>query len=313
VLEGPGTRWLFASYADELRTKHSLDRRKILQSDWYREHWPKPSELTSDQNVKTLFTNSSSGVILVIAMLGTVTSVRDSYVVLDDPHKAKEEAGSKEIDAQVRAYGDTFATRFDDEKRGAIVIVMQRINDTDLSAHVMKAVEEHYVHVKIEAEAPSRRVITFPVASSCASMAICCGKHAKAVRDMPAGGRYGAVEVCSTSISKTRFRKADRSFSASGPVTASNAIPTPSGRSALSCEWSSRVGTPRRRKRRTTTSGSVRRGFAVGADTRIRMLDLLKVRMEYVEGGQSVQDQNEAGSDLSAHRLQEDLGAWGQR
>jgi hypothetical protein len=36
VLEGPGTRWLFASYADELRTKHSLDRRKLLQSDWYR-------------------------------------------------------------------------------------------------------------------------------------------------------------------------------------------------------------------------------------------------------------------------------------
>jgi len=36
VLEGPGTRWIFASYADELRTKHSLDRRKLLQSDWYR-------------------------------------------------------------------------------------------------------------------------------------------------------------------------------------------------------------------------------------------------------------------------------------
>jgi hypothetical protein len=29
VLEGPGTRWIFASYADELRTKHSLDRRKM--------------------------------------------------------------------------------------------------------------------------------------------------------------------------------------------------------------------------------------------------------------------------------------------
>ena len=47
VLEGPGTRWLFASYADELRTKHSLDRRKLLQSDWYRERWPKPAELIS--------------------------------------------------------------------------------------------------------------------------------------------------------------------------------------------------------------------------------------------------------------------------
>ena len=60
VLEGSGTRWIFASYADELRTKHSLDRRKILQSDWYQTRWPTPAELTSDQNVKTLFSNSSS-------------------------------------------------------------------------------------------------------------------------------------------------------------------------------------------------------------------------------------------------------------
>src|ERR1700733_9511222 len=34
VLEGPGTKWMFASYVDDLRTKHSLDRRKIIQSDW---------------------------------------------------------------------------------------------------------------------------------------------------------------------------------------------------------------------------------------------------------------------------------------
>ena len=59
VLKGPGTRWIFASYADELRTKHSLDRRKLLQSEWYRARWPKAAELTSDQNVKTLFSNSS--------------------------------------------------------------------------------------------------------------------------------------------------------------------------------------------------------------------------------------------------------------
>ena len=64
TLEGPGTKWVFASYADELRTKHSLDRRKMLQSDWYRQRWPRPAELTSDQNVKTLFSNSSSGVML---------------------------------------------------------------------------------------------------------------------------------------------------------------------------------------------------------------------------------------------------------
>src|ERR1700726_1947332 len=79
ALEGPGTRWIFASYADELRTKHSLDRRKLLQSEWYRARWPKPAELTSDQNVKTLFSNSSSGVMLATTMSGAATGVGGSY------------------------------------------------------------------------------------------------------------------------------------------------------------------------------------------------------------------------------------------
>jgi hypothetical protein len=119
VLEGPGTRWIFASYADELRTKHSLDRRKMLQSDWYRQRWPKPAELTSDQNVKTLFSNSSSGVMLATTMSGAATGVGGSYIIIDDPHKTKEESISTEIQSQVRAYGDTFSTRHDATKNKA--------------------------------------------------------------------------------------------------------------------------------------------------------------------------------------------------
>ena len=69
------------SYADELRTKHSLDRRKMLQSDWYRQRWPKPAELTGDQNVKTLFTNSSSGQMFATTMLGAGTGLGGNCVV----------------------------------------------------------------------------------------------------------------------------------------------------------------------------------------------------------------------------------------
>jgi len=162
AIEGPGTRWIFASYADELRTKHSLDRRKLLQSEWYRARWPKPAELTSDQNVKTLFSNSSSGVMLATTMSGAAIGMGGSYVILDDPHKTKEESISTEIQSQVRAYSDTFATRHDDKKQGVTVIVMQRINDNDLSAHVLATKEEDYLHLKIEAEAPERKVIVYP-------------------------------------------------------------------------------------------------------------------------------------------------------
>ena len=97
ALEGPGIKWVFASYADELRTKHSLDRRKMLQSDWYRARWPKPAELTGDQNVKTLFTNSSSGQMFATTMTGAGTGLGGNYIVIDDPHKTKEESTSADV------------------------------------------------------------------------------------------------------------------------------------------------------------------------------------------------------------------------
>src|ERR1700722_2647027 len=106
ALEGPGTKWVFASYADELRTAHSLARRNVLQSDWYRERWPKPAELTSDQNVKTLFTNSTGGVMLATTMSGAGTGLGGNYIVIDDPHKTKEISGSKDVESQVAAYGN---------------------------------------------------------------------------------------------------------------------------------------------------------------------------------------------------------------
>jgi hypothetical protein len=294
VLEGPGTRWLFASYADELRTKHSLDRRKILQSEWYRQRWPKPAELTSDQNVKTLFTNSSTGVMLATTILGAATSVGGSYVVLDDPHKTKEESGSKEIEAQVRAYGDTSATRLDDKKQGAIVIVMQRINDMDLSAHVMKTVEEHYVHVKIEAEAPERKVITFPRTGrivvrepghlmwearegppEIARMKAVMGKWKYAAQyqqdPIPEGGAIFQREW----------------FNHRFPVDPGIGMPLGAKLRMIIQSWD----TAAKKKESNDFWACTTWGLVVGEDNRIRMLDRTMDRMEYVEGRIKVKDQ----------------------
>jgi hypothetical protein len=36
----PELRYLFCSYSASLSVKHSLDRRRVLESDWYRRFWP---------------------------------------------------------------------------------------------------------------------------------------------------------------------------------------------------------------------------------------------------------------------------------
>ena len=59
--------------------------------------------MTSDQNVKALFSNSSSGVILTTMMLGAETGLDGNMLVIDDPHKTREEPQSKEVESQVAA------------------------------------------------------------------------------------------------------------------------------------------------------------------------------------------------------------------
>jgi predicted phage terminase large subunit-like protein len=294
ALEGPGTKWVFASYADELRTKHSLDRRKLLQSEWYRARWPKGAELTSDQNVKTLFSNSSSGVMLATTMLGAGTGLGGNYIVIDDPHKTREEPQSKEVESQVAAYGDTFATRHDDKKQGVTVIVMQRINDNDLSAHVMKTIEEGYVHLKIEAEASEHRIIVFPRTGRIVT---------RNQGDLLWESREGPDEIRRQKAVMGRWKYAAQY----------QQDPLPEGGSIFLREWfmhrfhrDPRTDLPLGAKLRMVvqswdTAAKKKEandywacttwGLVVGEDVRIRMLDLVKERMEYTEGRQRVKDQ----------------------
>ena len=94
-------------------------------------------------------------------MGGSVTGLGGNYLVIDDPHKVGEAGTGKEIETQIAQYRHIFSSRHDNKKLGATVIVMQRINDKDLSAHVLEN-DEGFVHLKLEAEATERKTITFP-------------------------------------------------------------------------------------------------------------------------------------------------------
>ena len=66
----PSERFLFASYSAKLSTKHSVDRRTVISSDWYQRLWKDRFQLSSDQNEKSPFSNNCRG-----TMAGTTASV----------------------------------------------------------------------------------------------------------------------------------------------------------------------------------------------------------------------------------------------
>src|ERR1700732_4039333 len=249
-----------------------------------------------------VFGSSGAASVLVLAHREG-TGLGGNVIVLDDPHNAKEQSGSKDVEAQVRAYGDTFASRHDDKKQGATVIVMQRVNDNDLSAHVLALKEEHYVHLKIEAEATSHTTITFPRTGHIL---------VREQQELLWPTREGPLEIARQKAVMGRW-----TYSAQYQQD-----PIPEGGAIFQREWFSHrfhrdpdTGIPLGAKLRMVIQGwdtaakkkesndywaCTTWGLVAGEDSRIRMLDRTMDRMEYVEGRQKVKDQYAKWKDTTA-------------
>lgn len=157
-IRDPSMRAIFASYAEPLAIKHSLDRRSVLQSPWYQRHWGHRVQLATDQNEKREFRNTRGGHMTVTSTGGSILGKGGSRIVVDDPHQPDESDTQRE--AVLRFFTQTLSTRLDNKNTGAMVAVMQRLHERDLSALCQDLGFTH-VCIPAEAEAPTRYV--FPL------------------------------------------------------------------------------------------------------------------------------------------------------
>lgn len=155
----PGGRWIFASHAEALSTKHSLDRRTLLQSAWYQGRWGDQVQLASDQNVKGEFQNTKRGVMIATSTGGSITGKGGDRIIVDDLHNPQQAESDAQRETALAYFRQTLSTRLDNKRTGAIVVVMQRLHERDLSALCL---DLGFVHVCLPAEAETRTDIVFP-------------------------------------------------------------------------------------------------------------------------------------------------------
>ena len=146
----PSSRWIFSSYAASLSKRDSLKCRRVIGSNFYQSHFGHSFNLQEDQNEKMRFENDKTGFRLSTSVGGVGTGEGGDFVVCDDPHKT-DEAESKVIREGVLTWWDeVMSTRGNDPKTFARVIVMQRVNEKDLSGHVLA--KGGYEHLCLPAE-----------------------------------------------------------------------------------------------------------------------------------------------------------------
>lgn len=155
----PHLRYLCSSYAATLSTKHSVDRRTVIQSQWYQERFGSAFQLTTDQNVKTEFKNNHQGVMIATSTGGSATGKGANRIIVDDPHNPQGAMSDTRRESDVQFFDRTLSTRLNDKKNDVIIVVMQRLHEEDVSA---RCLELGYTHLTLPATAEGRTVISLP-------------------------------------------------------------------------------------------------------------------------------------------------------
>jgi predicted phage terminase large subunit-like protein len=153
----PKLRYLNASYGAHLTIRDNLRLRDIVQSEWYQYHYG--VEFASDQNAKELLKTTDGGWSFATSVGGAGTGEHPDRIVIDDPHTAEQARSDVERQKAANWFDRTASTR-GLMRSPAMILIMQRLHEDDLSGHLLK--RGGWVHLRF----PMRYMVARPKTDS---------------------------------------------------------------------------------------------------------------------------------------------------
>jgi predicted phage terminase large subunit-like protein len=133
----PHLRYVCAAHkVENLSARDSRRMRQMILSDWYQARWGDRVKMSKDQNEKLNFTNSAGGFRIATAMT-SLTGIRGDRVLIDDPHSVDSAMSETQREAEVSTFLEAIPTRLNNPKTSAIVVIMQRLHESDISAVIL--------------------------------------------------------------------------------------------------------------------------------------------------------------------------------
>lgn len=142
-LRDPTKRFLTGSYRLDLSREHARKARDLIRSTFYQELVSGAWKLKDDQDVKSRYENTRTGLRVCTAQDAGATGEGGNFIIIDDPHNVQDVGSELELAESRRWLDQAISTRLNNPKHDCRVMVMQRVHEGDLSAHVLKQGWEH--------------------------------------------------------------------------------------------------------------------------------------------------------------------------
>lgn len=133
----PKLKIMSTSYSKELSIKHSVDCRFMMESDWYRNCFPK-TRIASDNNQKTKYLTTERGHRIATSVGATTTGEGGNFLIVDDLHSAQDALSKVVREGQLTWFDQSFSTRLNDKANDVIIVIMQRLHENDLTGHLLQ-------------------------------------------------------------------------------------------------------------------------------------------------------------------------------
>ena len=152
----PHEKFIVTSYGYEVVEQNAIASRRIMKSDWYKNIFPN-TNISADLDRNTHFETTSGGQYYAASALSPVTGIGASYILVDDPLKPMEAASATVRNSTNENLHTTFFSRFDDQRTGKFVMIMQRLHEDDPTGNLLR--DGGYTHLKLPAETKTQILI----------------------------------------------------------------------------------------------------------------------------------------------------------
>jgi predicted phage terminase large subunit-like protein len=143
----PHMRYVCASHSQDLAIRDSLRMRRLVKSEWYQGLWGDRVVLTSDQDAKAKFETTATGFRQACAFEG-ITGYRGDRVIIDDPHSVDDANSDAKRETATNLFKEAVTSRLNNPDRSAIVVVMQRLHERDVSGVILES-DMGYDHIML--------------------------------------------------------------------------------------------------------------------------------------------------------------------
>lgn len=161
-LQDPTRSFLSCSYEIDLALNGNADRRKLMESQWFRSLFSDVFTLSQDRSQAGDFQNDKGGSMRAASTNSRAQGRGGSIIVVDDPNSADtifSESFRNETNAWL-----TFQLpqRLDNPSESAIILIQQRLHQDDCTGHLLAEEESPWEILKLPLVAEQDEEIKFP-------------------------------------------------------------------------------------------------------------------------------------------------------